>query len=400
MPMVTLTRHLLTSPGQMEARLPAVTLTLDPRSSRELRLPAGLKRLTLDVPAGLVVDTGDGLPLLWSGAHPLSRQLETRTERLRLFNPGTAPAAIALRQMPIPAARFAVGPQQSFKQFLGAAGSLVLAVEGLPGQVVIVEGASGAPVWQGKDGSIARGKRIPIQGPGVLSLDHPAGLLAVWLEGAGASFWPALKTQTVQLSGSLPLSGAAQAVRLTLAEPSLLHLRSTAPMIAGLRAPGGAEVIRLFPNGVDWHRYVPAGEVELRLAAPQDGALSGTLELQASPVTPVGEGLSPPMPLAAGDTRAFAFTVPRAGRIGVGVRSARDPASVRLLDAGGRVLGEGLVQYKSVPAGDYVLEVQAPSDAALSLQAAVVGIAAPNRGPPPDVQQTYLDLVGLRANAP
>jgi len=400
MPMVTLTRHLLTSPGQTEALLPAVALRLDPHSSRELRLPAGLKRLTLDLPAGLVVDTGDGLPLLWSGAQPLSRQIETRTERLRLFNPGTAPATIALRQMPIPAARFAVGPQQSFKQFLGAAGSLVLAVDGLPGQVLIVEGASGAPVWQGKDGSVARGKRIPIQGSGVLSLDHPAGLLAVWLEGAGASFWPALKTQTVQLPGSLPLSGAAQAVRLTLAEPSLLHLRSTAPMIAGLRAPGGGEVIRLFPNGVDWHRYVPAGEVELRLAAPQDGALSGTLELQASPVTPVGEGLSPPMPLAAGDTRAFVFTVPRAGRIGVGVRSARDPASVRLLDAGGTVLGEGLVQYKSVPAGDYVLEVQAPSDAALSLQAAVVGIAAPNRGPPPDVQQSYLDLVGLRANAP
>jgi uncharacterized protein len=400
MPMVTLTRHLLTSPGQTEALLSAVALTLNPRSSRELRLPAGLKRLTLDLPAGLVADTVDGLPLLWSGAHPLSRQIETRTERLRLFNPGTTPAAIALRQMPIPGARLVVGPQQSFKQFLGAAGSFVLAVDGLPGQVLIVEGASGASVWQGKDGSVARGKRIPIQGPGVLTVNHPAGLLAVWLEGAGAGFWPALKTQTVQLPGSLPLSGAAQAVRLTLTEPSLLHLRSSAPLIAGLRAPGGAEVIRLFPNGVDWHRYVPAGEIELRLAAPQEGTLSGTLELQASPVTPVGEGLSPPMPLAAGDTRAFAFTVPRAARIGVGVRSARDPASVRLLDAGGRVLGEGLVQYKSVPAGDYVLEVQAPSDAALSLQAAVVGIAAPNRGPPPDVQQSYLDLVGLRANAP
>ncbi|KJV09214.1 hypothetical protein VZ95_12890 [Elstera litoralis] len=265
----------------------------------------------------MVGDPGDGGPLLWSAGQPLSRQLETRSERLRLFNLGPAPAVIALRQMPIAAARQTVAPQQSFKQFLGAAGSLVLAVQGLPGQVLIVDGASGPAVWQGKDGSLLRGKRLPIQGPGVLSLDHPAGLLAVWLEGPGAGFWPAVKTQTLQLPNSLSLSGAAQAVRLTLTEPSLLHLRSTAPLIAGLRVPGEAEAIRLFPNGVDWHRYVPAGEVELRLAAPQDGGLSGTLELQASPVTRVGDGLSAPLPLAAGDTRAFAFTVPRAGKIGV-----------------------------------------------------------------------------------
>lgn len=58
------------------------------------------------------------------------------------------------------------------------------------------------------------------------------------------------------------------------------------------------------------------------------------------------------------------------------------------------------MQYRTLPPGAYVLEVEAPADAALTVQAAVVGIALPDRGPPPDVRQAYLDLVGLRPTAP
>lgn len=397
MPLVTLTRHLLDKPIQMDGKAAALSPPLPARGSLDLTLASGPKRLTLDLPAGVAAEL-DGLPLMGRTGAPTAYQLETKADRLRLYNLGTAQAQAALRQLPAPDLRLTVTAQQSFKRFLPAAGTLLLAVPATPGQTLRIEGAPA--VWQGADGRVLRGSRLPVTGPGVLTLDHTAGLVAVWLDGPGASLWPDTTAQTLTLPKSLPLSGPAQAFKLTLAEPGLLHIRSTAPAIAGLRSGEGAESVRLFPTGADWYRYLPPGPVDLHLAAAQDGGLSGSLDLTVSPVTPVQDGLSAPVPLAAGESRAFAFTVPRAGKIGVGVKALRDPAAVRLLDAKGTLIGTGLVQYRSLPPGAYVLEVEAPADAALTVQAAVVGIALPDRGPPPDVRQAYLDLVGLRPTAP
>lgn len=397
MPLITLTRHVLDKPLQMDGKAAAVSPSIPPRGSLDLLLPSGSKRLTLDLPAGVTAEA-EGLPLLGRTGVPAAYQLETKADRLRLYNLTAAPAQAAVRQLPAPDPRLTVTAKQSFKRFLPAAGTLVLTVEAAPGQSLRIEGATA--VWQGANGQVLRGSRLAVAGPGVLTLDHTAGLVAVWLDGPGANLWPDSPPQAVSLPKSLPLSGPAQALKLALTEASLLHIRSTAPVIAGLRSGEGAETVRLFPTGADWYRYLPPGPVDLHLAAAQDGGLSGSLDLTVSPVTPVQDGLSAPVPLAAGESRAFAFTVPRAGKIGVGVKALRDPAAVRLLDAKGSVIGDGLVQYRTLAPGAYVLEVAAPADTALTVQAAVVGIALPDRGPPPDVRQAYLELVGLRPNAP
>src|SRR5262249_59056592 len=107
----------------------------------------------------------------------------------------------------------------------------------------------------------------------------------------------------------------------------------------------------LFPTGAELHRYVPEGQSTLRVYSPHDGPLAGSLELTATPVDQVVEGLGDPKTVAPGATALFGFELTRAGNVGVGVRSQPDRAAVRLLDAGGRSLGEGVAQLHRLGGG-------------------------------------------------
>jgi hypothetical protein len=105
--------------------------------------------------------------------------------------------------------------------------------------------------------------------------------------------------------------------------------------------------------------------------------------------------------VAPGGSAAFGFSLVRAATIGVGVRAEPDRAEVRLLDANGAVVGEGVAQLQKLPAGRYVLEARVPADAPPTLiRPALVGITPQGSGPPPDVVQHYLELVGLKPTEP
>jgi hypothetical protein len=152
----------------------------------------------------------------------------------------------------------------------------------------------------------------------------------------------------------------------------------------------------VFPAGVDLYRYVATGSAELRLYAPHDGPLGGSLELTTTPIEPMQEGLGEARVLAPGGTILFGFEVTRAGEVGAGVRSEPDRADVRVLDESGRVLGEGVAQMRRLEPGRYLLEVRAPTQGAtLTVRPALVGITPPPAGPPPDVAAAYLAMVGL-----
>ncbi len=61
------------------------------------------------------------------------------------------------------------------------------------------------------------------------------------------------------------------------------------------------------------------------------------------------------------------------------------------------MLGEGVAQLRALPAGAYVLEAQVPPcGRAHVLRPALVGITPRGNGPPPDVVQAYLELVGMK----
>ncbi len=112
---------------------------------------------------------------------------------------------------------------------------------------------------------------------------------------------------------------------------------------------------------------------------------------------PLDEGLGQQVAIAPGNAAAFSFTLSKAATIGVGVRAAPDRVSARLLDATGAVLGDGVAQLRPLKAGEYVLEARVPADAAPTvLRPALIGITPRGNGPPPDVVQTYLELVGMK----
>ena len=117
----------------------------------------------------------------------------------------------------------------------------------------------------------------------------------------------------------------------------------------------------------------------------------------AEPLVPVGEGLGAQVAVAPGGAAAFAFTLAKSTTIGVGVRAEPDRVNARLLDASGKVVGEGVAQLQALEAGAYVLEARVPPDAGPTvLRPALIGITPRPNGPPPDVVQSYLELVGMK----
>jgi hypothetical protein len=89
--------------------------------------------------------------------------------------------------------------------------------------------------------------------------------------------------------------------------------------------------------------------------------------------------------------------VPDQRRIGVGVRASVDVAHCRLIDAQGQLLGTGVTQMHELPAGDYVLVVEVPLDAApVDVEPALVGVRLPSTAPPDAVKRSYIALVGRK----
>ena len=320
-----------------------------------------------------------------------------------LVNPGDQPAAVSVTLAPpiSDGGRLATG--QAFKRFFGAAGSLSLLIDGEAGDRLTVAGAKATFVDD--RGGVQRGRSFVIGGPGELVLDHPVGLVAAWLERDGKSPWRTPAPIALTPPQSVSLSGEAMTFFVLKQDtPVLLHVRTSAPVIAALdlgQNLGQGSEPTLYPAGAELHQYVPAGSATLRLYSPHDGPLAGTLTLTATPVTPIAEGLGEERTLAPGSTALFGFELTRAAEIGVGVRSVPDLASVRLLDAAGRSLGEGIAQLHRLPAGRYLLEAKAPADGGpMIVRPALVGLTPRPAGPPPEVAKEYLEMVGLKPAAP
>jgi hypothetical protein len=241
-----------------------------------------------------------------------------------------------------------------------------------------------------------RGTALMPSGPGELVLDHDPGLVAAWIERDGTSPWPSAPARRVTPPQSLPLAGEAMAIALDQPGPALLRARTTAPAILSLTQGDAPAQTMVFPASADLYRYLAGGSAALRLYSPHDGPLGGSLELTTTPIEPMREGLGEARVLAPGGTILFGFEVTRAGEVGAGVRSEPDCADVRVLDESGRVVGEGVAQMHRLEPGRYLLEVRAPTQGAtLMVRPALVGLAPPPAGPPPDVAAKYLEMVGL-----
>jgi hypothetical protein len=371
--------------------------TLPPHAAVKLRLPEGMKRLDASLaPGGALVagwqpaDTVADAVTVWAGDVALSRSLTGGWTDALLINTGDDPEPVALTVIadaPPPG----LAPGGIFRRFFGAGGSFVLPLTARPGQSLVLAGDATASV-QRADGQVRQGRLIPQDGPATAVVTHGAGPLALWIEGPGVSPWPDAAPRDVTLPQRLTLDQAAMALRLTSGAPVLLRLTSTGPAILAI----GTEPPTLFGKGVALARYLPAGATTLRLMSPQDGKLSGSLELSGSPVIEVSEGLGAPVAIPPGGTAVFGFAVTAAGPVGLGVRADPDRVAVRLLDEHGETLQRGVSMLRHLPPGHYLLEASVPADAPTTLaRPAVLGIAPHPNPPPADIVRGLLLAAGF-----
>ncbi|MGO1081368.1 hypothetical protein, partial [Inquilinus sp. CA228] len=243
----------------------------------------------------------------WAGATPASWSLDGDWTAVFLINTGTMPAPVALSQIPDQGPAAALAFSGMLKRFYGAEGMVLLQLppDTGPGHRLVVAGAADATVI-GRDGHVASGRRIQLTGPGTVVLRHDAGLVAMWREANEVGPWPQPELQDAPLPGILPLTGEAMALRVRSPQPALLTARTTAPVI--LAADGDAP--ELFPAGAEFHRYLQGASL-LHLFSPQDGPLSGSIELVATPIAPLAEGVGDAVTVASGGTALFGFTVER-----------------------------------------------------------------------------------------
>jgi hypothetical protein len=370
---------------------------LPPHAAVKLRLPAGLKRLDASLsPGGALVagwqqaDAVADTVTAWAGAAALSRSLTGGWTDALLVNTGgdPEPAALSVTAVAEPAVLASGG---MFRRFFGAGGSFVLPLTAKPGQRLVLAGDATASV-QRPDGQVRLGRVVALDGPASAVVTHGAGPLALWIEGPGVSPWPAAPPRDVPLPQRVTLDQEAMALRLSPGAPVLLRLASTGPAILAI----GAEPPVLFGKGVALARYVPAGETVLRLLSPQDGKLSGTLELSGTPVIEVGEGLGAPVAIQPGGAAVFGFTVTAAGPVGLGVRADPDRVVVRLLDERGETLQRGVSMLRRLEPGHYLLEASVPPDAPTTLaRPAVLGIVPHPNPPPPEIVRGLLLAAGF-----
>ncbi len=377
----------------------SLSLTLPPASATPVALDAGLHTIRLDLAPGTAAIAGWLAPdavVAWAGRDAVSRTIEGRWTKLLLVNTNASPAPVSAGTGASSGsqAAIAIQPNRAFRRFFGAAGSLDLPVQASAGQTLVVAG-SGSAMFVGAGGRIQTGRRLALRGPGRVILTHRAGLLAAWLEGAGAAPWPTPPPRPVSLPQTVALDGEAMRLRFDLAAPSLLRVRSTAPLIL---VPGDGPAA-LFPAGAAYSRYLPAGPATLLAVAAHDGKLSGSIELAATPVQPASEGLGRVSAVAPGDSVLFGFTLTTPGRVGIGVSAQPDRALLSLMDEHGHVLDRGAAMLLDLPAGRFILEARVPADALTTLlRPALVGLRPRPNGPPPETVQYYRELAGLIAS--
>jgi hypothetical protein len=283
---------------------------------------------------------------------------------------------------------------RAFTRFFPTAGQISLPLDAERNDRLIVSGAQATVI--SNSGRIARGDTIALDGAGEAIVDHAPGLLAFWIERAGASPWPAPQARAINPPQRVALEGSAMRFSIKSDKPVLLKATGAAPAIASFTQNGRRETLA-FANGVDLNRYMTPGEATLDIYAPYDGALSGMLDISTQPVIEAHEGVNDAVAVSPGASALFSFEAKEACNIGLGVRGEPDRVSARLLDAQGKTLGEGVAQTMKLSPGRYFVEARTPADSlATTIRVAIVGLSPPVNAPPAEIVAELLDKSGMK----
>lgn len=384
--------------------------------ARLLELPAGEKDLRLTLAPGTAVlafapanadAEDDGEALVWAPTAAATETLITRSSRLLVFGGEHAPGEIGLELLPLASAaassataESSLTDQRRFEKRFPSTGAFRVPVVSAAGgpRRLHVRGA-GAALFVGGDGRVQRGSDFDVSSAGgSLRFAHLPGLVSAWVDdgsagdrAASAEVKVVATARALTLPATVDLSGASELFNLEVGAPALLKVRGTSPLAVSLGSP--AVRSEVYPQGASFDAILPKGISRVAFRALAGEALTGTVAMVAEPLELLAEGLGAESLLAPGDSRGFAFRVARAGAIGVGVRADQGGVETLLFDAGGRFLGQGVVQWSELAVGDYVLVVAAPAAGLPArIRPALVGAAPPGSGPPPEEARRFLAL--------
>ncbi|WP_246657105.1 hypothetical protein [Methylocystis sp. B8] len=361
--------------------------------------PMSVQPIDMDEAAGpLAIDLAGGLAafaeprVVFGDGAATSRILHGVKSRALLVNLTQAPLPARIAREPGENRRLDV--TRAFTRFFPAAGQISLPLDAGTNDRLIVSGARATVI--SNNGRISRGENIALDGAGEAIIDHGPGLVAFWIERAGASPWPTPAARALNPPQRVTLEGAAMRFAVKSDKPALLKATGAAPAIVSFTQNGGRETLA-FANGVDLSRYMTPGEATLDIYAPYEGTLSGALDISTQPVVEAHEGVNDAVAASPGASALFSFEVKEARDIGLGIRGEPDRVSARLMDAQGKALGEGVAQTMKLSPGRYFLEARTPPDApATTIRVAIVGLSPPVNAPPAEIVAELLDKAGMK----
>jgi len=388
-------------PAVRQMEMGAISGTLQGIVAESLELPAGWKRLKIALGSSLVAAIADGdniLSIHWQGDDPFEETIDTKAGRLLILHLRNSADRYTIEAAPWTgkAGAAAVTAEQPFTDKYSTTGLVRLSIPQVQGPSVLhVRGAVKEAVLLTSGGKISRGLDVPLPAAGgTLLLSHGTGFVLGWLDSGG--IWGSESaTQPIEVSppAMIPLHGREQAVRIRVAAPALLSVRTAGPVISRLQRVNREPEVAVHESGCVLDTYLTESQAVITLRALAEQDLSGNAEITVTPATNIVEGLHEPVVLPAGTTRLFSFSVTHAGRVGIGIRSDSDLAEAILMDSSGNRIGKGVVQMPDLKPGTYLLAVHAPASAGpIQIQPALAGVQLPDSRPPEEVIRNYLAM--------
>ncbi len=384
--------------------------TLTNRQPRIYKLPAGPKRITLNLNRDMVAVLSHGTSpgsIHWRDEPVYTETVITGASRIALYPMTAGPAGYDLTVFPLTGSGPVpvLSPSQALDMYLPSPGVLNVHVKHThPGESsrLFLAGQVESAVFHSNSGGIRTGLNTTLDS-GLLKIRHTGGYLAGWLHRQGTAPYPAPgtvpdKILTASLPARLSLSGKSQRIQIRESGPRVLTVTVECPAIVVLDGPGNPAGHVLTAGGTA-SLFLPGGRATLHVRSPAGGTLFGGLEITGSEMKPVPDVEDPAVILAPGSMAAFTFTLPRSGTVGIGIRTSSADIHSRLLDAEGSLLSEGISMMPALNSGVFTLVITLPHHCPpAEILPVITGLNPPPTGPPERVVRQYLPRASWEIN--
>lgn len=381
--------------------------TLAAKTALPVKLPGGLLRVGLALSAqnaAVFVKRGNIVSTHWAGADNLHEVVTTDADEMWLLNAESRGAFYGIEiAQGVEAVAAALKPGELLEHNASTAGRLRVPVE-VPknggGKYRLSVNGNARVLWQENSGRVVGGNDIALNDSGVLWLQHPPGILVAWLEAPAqqaaasgfAEWYKALRETSVKPPQTVSLSGKSQVLNLQMERTTLLHLRTSVPVVTHLLANGRAPQTEAHLQGANVNLLLPPGASKLVLRAVGADNLSGVATVMASEASVLREGAGAEVLLAPGSARLFTFEFKQSAPVGIGIRASSDIVSSVLYDARGTVRAEGVVQMPNLVPGRYYLSIATPPDSApVLVQPVIFGLDQPDTRPPYNMLRRFVE---------